>query len=113
MKYGRFLPLAALAMGVSLLPAAPALASSHREAPFIAQHPAVDGTDVYMFRSYEAGRGDFVTIIANWIPLQDPYGGPNYFKFDPTALYEIKIDNNGDGIEDLSFQFKFTNTLKG
>jgi hypothetical protein len=66
-----------------------------------------------MFRSYEAGRGAFVTIIANYIPLQDPYGGPNYFKFDPTALYDIKIDNNGDGVEDLTFRFQFTNTTKG
>jgi hypothetical protein len=64
-----------------------------------------------MFRSYEPGRSDFVTLIANYLPLQDAYGGPNYFALDPNALYEIHIDNNGDAKEDLSFQFRFKNTL--
>ena len=94
-----------------LLAAAPASASSHREAPFITTAPKVDGTDFYMFRSYEAGRSEYVTLIANYLPLQDAYGGPNYFAMDPNALYEIHIDNNGDAREDLSFQFRFTNTL--
>jgi hypothetical protein len=105
---------AALALGA----AAPAGASSHREAPFITTVPKVDGTDFYMFRSYEGvaadgsgGRSDFVTLIANYLPLQAPYGGPNYFKLDPNALYEIHIDNNGDAQEDLSFQFRFRNKL--
>ena len=89
-----------------------ALASSHREAPFITTSPKVDNTDFYMFRSYEAGRDGFVTVIANFQPLQDPYGGPNYFAMDPNALYEIHIDNNGDAKEDITFQFRFTNTLK-
>ncbi len=87
------------------------LASSHREAPFITTSPKVDGTDFYMFRSYETGRSDYVTLIANYQPLQDAYGGPNYFKMDPNALYEIHIDNNGDAREDLTFQFRFNNTL--
>ncbi|WP_421718220.1 DUF4331 domain-containing protein [Algiphilus sp.] len=82
-------------------------ASSHREAPFIAGTPRVDGTDFYMFRSYEAGREGFVTLIANYNPLQDAYGGPNYFALDPEALYEIHIDNDGDAMEDLTFQFQF------
>ena len=60
-----------------------ALASSHREAPFIAGQPKVDGTDFYMFRSYEPGRENFITFIANYNPLQDAYGGPNYFTLDP------------------------------
>ena len=89
-----------------------ALASSHREAPFIAGQPRVDGTDFYMFRSYEPGRSNYVTFIANYIPLQDAYGGPNYFSLDPKALYEIRIDNNGDAKPDLTFQFRFTNTYK-
>ncbi len=102
----------ALAMLAAMVAAAPvALASSHREAPFITTQPKVDGTDFYMFRSYEAGRDAFVTIIANYLPLQDPYGGPNYFSLDPTALYEIHIDNNGDAREDLTFQFRFKNNL--
>jgi hypothetical protein len=89
-----------------------AAASSHREAPFITQHPKTDGTDFYMFRSYEPGRAGFVTLIANYVPLQDAYGGPNFFHLDPNALYEIHIDNNGDAKEDLTFQFRFTNTNK-
>lgn len=84
-------------------------ASSHREAPFIAQMPKVDATDFYMFNSYEAGRGDYVTLIANYDPLQDSYGGPNYFALDPDALYEIHVDSNGDAKEDITFQFKFSN----
>ncbi|SHG38965.1 DUF4331 domain-containing protein [Massilia sp. CF038] len=89
-----------------------AMASSHREAPFITKHPKIDATDFYMFRSYQAGRSDFTTIIANYVPLQDAYGGPNYFMMDPEALYEIHIDNNGDAKEDLTFQFRFKNTNK-
>jgi hypothetical protein len=88
-----------------------ALASSHREAPNISRYPTLDATDVYMFNSYETGRAGYVTILANYIPLQDAYGGPNYFALDPAGLYEIKIDNNGDAVEDLTFQFQFTNTL--
>jgi Domain of unknown function (DUF4331) len=89
----------------------PAFASSHREAPGITETPKLDSTDFYMFRSYEPGREGFVTIIANYIPLQHPYGGPNYFTMDPEAIYEIHVDNNGDAVEDLTFQFKFDNNL--
>jgi hypothetical protein len=97
-----------------------AQASSHREAPFITTSPKVDGTDFYMFRSYEGisaagtgGRSDYVTMIANYQPLQSPYGGPNYFSMDPNALYEIHLDNNGDAKEDITFQFRFNNKLNG
>ncbi|PTT86865.1 hypothetical protein DBR42_12855 [Pelomonas sp. HMWF004] len=90
---------------------AAAQASSHREAPFITTVPKVDATDFYMFRSYETGRDGYVTLIANYMPLQDGYGGPNYFALDPNALYEIHIDNTGDAKEDLSFQFRFKNKL--
>ena len=96
---------AACSAGVSL-------ASSHREGPYITSQPKVDGTDLYMFRSYESGRQNFVTILANYIPFQDPQGGPNFYMFDPNALYEIHIDNNGDAVEDISFQFQFKNTSK-
>src|SRR5262249_40316814 len=65
---------------------AAAWASSHREAPFITKNPKVDGTDFYLFRSYEPGRQDYVTVVANYQPLQDAYGGPNYFTLDPEAL---------------------------
>lgn len=85
----------------------PAQASSHREAPFITTMPKLDSTDFYMFRSYESGRSGFVTMIANYLPLQDPYGGPNYFTLDPAARYSINIDNNSDAIYDIRFQFRF------
>jgi len=90
-----------------------ALASSHREAPFISTRPSVDGTDFYMFNSYEAGRAGYVTLVANYIPLQDPQGGPNYYNLDDNALYEISIDNTGSGVADLTFQFRFTTTDAG
>ena len=102
-----------------LVVAGGAIASSHREAPGITNSPKVDGTDFYMFRSYEGvdaagagGRSDYVTLLANYQPLQAPYGGPNYFQMDPNAVYEIHVDNNGDAVEDITFQFKFKNTLK-
>ncbi|MDP9141495.1 MAG: DUF4331 domain-containing protein, partial [Pseudomonadota bacterium] len=101
--------LIAAACTTTLLAGTPAQASSHREAPFIAGSPKVDGTDFYMFRSYETGRSSFVTLIANYQPLQDAYGGPNYFTMDPDALYEIHVDNTGDSREDLTFQFRFRN----
>jgi Domain of unknown function (DUF4331) len=113
-KYGFTL----LATVASAIIATSSLASSHREAPFITTSPKVDGTDFYMFRSYEGiaangtgGRSDYVTLIANYVPLQAPYGGPNYFQLDPNGLYEIHIDNNGDAKEDITFQFRFNNKL--
>lgn len=92
--------------------ASPLLASSHREGPYITEHPKVDATDFYLFRSYESGRSGFVTLIANYQPFQTEYGGPNFFTLDPDALYEILIDNNGDAREDLTFQFRFQNSLQ-
>jgi hypothetical protein len=89
----------------------PTVASSHREAPFLAGQPQVDATDFYMFRSYEAGRDGYVTLVANYLPLQDPYGGPNYFKLDPNAVYEIHVTNDGGAVENLTFQFKFQTAL--
>src|SRR6187402_1180309 len=84
-----------------------AYGSSHREAPGITGRPKLDGTDFYAFRSYEPGREGYVTLIANYIPLQDAYGGPNFFAMDPNAVYEIHVDNNGDAKEDITFQFRF------
>jgi len=98
--------LAILAATATLLPLC-AVASSHREAPAIAGLPRLDGTDFYMFRSYEPGRSGYVTLIANYIPLQDPFGGPNYFNLDPDAVYKIHVNNNGDAESQLTFEFKF------
>jgi hypothetical protein len=112
-----FRRIALRAFGLSALLAAvvpmTAHASSHREAPFITKNPQVDATDFYMFRSYQTvpDRSAYVTIVANYNPLQDAYGGPNYFNLDPDALYEIEIDNTGDSVEDLTFQFQFSQAL--
>jgi hypothetical protein len=99
-----------VALAASMLPLT-SFASSHREAPAITRAPAVDSTDFYIFNSYEPGRAGYVTLLADYLPLQDPYGGPNYFALDPAALYEIHVDSDGDAKEDLTFQFRFTNRL--
>ena len=113
--------IGALSLGAALVAGGGTrvVASSHREAPFITTSPKVDAADFYMFRSYEGvaangsgGRSDYVTMIANYQPLQHPYGGPNYFEMDPNALYEIHIDNNGDAKEDLTFQFRFQTEIR-
>ena len=101
----------AIAVAGLCISAGAANASSHREAPFITEVPKVDGTDFYMFRSYETGRADFVTLIANYLPLQDAYGGPNYFDLDEDAVYEIHIDNSGNAQENLTFRFQFSDNL--
>ncbi|HLM00086.1 MAG TPA: DUF4331 domain-containing protein [Pyrinomonadaceae bacterium] len=80
-------------------------ASSHREAPLIALDQSADNTDVYAFVSPD--RANTVTLIANFIPLEEPSNGPNFYKFDDNALYQIRIDNNGDARIDLAIQFRF------
>lgn len=102
----------ALSVAISLSVPFGAQASSHREAPAITKSPKVDGTDFYMFRSFETARSGYVTLLSNYEPFQDPQGGPNFFMLDPNAIYEINIDNNGDAREDLTFQFRFQNTPK-
>ena len=111
MKFKTQLLLGTMMVGVLASVAPASWASSHREAPAIAGMPRVDATDFYMFRSYEPGREDYVTLIANYQPLQAPYGGPNYFKLDNDAIYEIHIDNDGDAKENLTFQFNFDSAL--
>ena len=83
----------------------PAGASSHSEAPLISEDPRADNTDVYAFRSPD--KPDTVTIIANYIPLEAPASGPNFYSFDDTVVYAINIDNDGDAKEDLSYRFRF------
>lgn len=80
-------------------------ASSHREAPLISQDPYADNTDVYSFVSPR--NPDRVTLISNFIPLEAPQAGPNYYKFDDNVLYEIMVDNDADAVEDVTFQFRF------
>jgi Domain of unknown function (DUF4331) len=111
-KFARPITLSASLLAlIALLALSPnpntSLASSHREAPLIVADPLADNTDTYAFRSTESGRSGFVTLIANWIPFQEPSGGPHFYKFDDTVLYEIYVDNTGDGVEDVTYQFRF------
>ncbi len=84
--------------------------SSHREAPEISKDPVADGTDVYAFVS--PNRPEYVTLIANFIPLQKPDGGPNFYEFGDDVLYEIHVNNRGDATRDVSFQFKFQTSVR-
>src|SRR4029079_10694729 len=84
--------------------------SSHREAPEIAKDPVADSTDVYAFVSPD--QPGTVTLIANYIPLQSPAAGPNFFEFGDDVLYEIHVDNNGDGKPDVTFQFRFKTEIR-
>ncbi len=86
------------------------LGSSHREAPRIMLDPAADNTDVYAFVAPDAPRQ--LTVIANWVPLQSPAGGPYFGKLDPEAHYYVKIDNTGDGVEDVSYRWRFKNQFR-
>ena len=86
-----------------------ATASSHREAPLISDDPAADNTDTYAFVSPD--KPNTVTIIANYYPFQDPAGGPNYYRFDPTVRYELKVDNDGDAEEDVTYRFRFSTAV--
>lgn len=97
---------ATVAVGVS----SNAGASSHREAPLIAKDPSVDNTDVYAFVSPDAP--STVTLIANWIPFEEPGGGPNFYHFDDNALYNIKVDRDGDAIPDITYEWRFKTTIK-
>ncbi|HEY1302689.1 MAG TPA: DUF4331 domain-containing protein [Vicinamibacterales bacterium] len=108
MKARWTLPVAALAIAVLAMSAVHA--SSHREAPLISSDPLADNTDVYAFVS--PNNPDRVTLIADFIPFEAPYGGPNFFKFDDNVLYEIMVDNNGDAVEDVTFQFKFRTEVR-
>src|SRR6201997_5811997 len=84
--------------------------SSHREAPEISKDPVADNTDVYAFVSPD--NSDTVTLIANYIPFEGPAGGPNFFEFGDDVLYEIHIDNDGDAVDDIIYQFRFQTTLQ-
>ena len=84
--------------------------SSHREAPLISGDPKADATDLFAFVSPDAP--NTATLIANYLPFEEPGGGPNFYSFDDNVLYEIKIDNNGDAKEDISYQFRFKSSLQ-
>ena len=86
------------------------LGSSHREAPLTSIDPTGDDTDVYAFTAPDAQHA--LTVVANWVPFEDPAGGPNFYKFDPKARYYINIDNNGDGRPDVRYRFRFKDHVR-
>jgi len=104
------------AMALSTLAGTPLWSASHREAPQITELPKVDHTDVYAFMAFgddaiDPDDKDKVVLVASFQPGEDPGSGPNYYSMDPDALYELHVDNNGDAVEDITFQFKFTDTF--
>jgi Domain of unknown function (DUF4331) len=103
-------PLAVTAAAAVALVPTFGSASSHREAPSIAQDPTADNTDVYAFRSPDAP--DTATLIANFVPFQEPAGGPNFYRFSDDVKYEIKVDNTGDGNEDVTYELRFSTKIK-
>src|SRR5438132_975373 len=109
MQPNRFRPMFALLALIVLLPGN-LLASSHREAPITALDRTADITDWYAFVSFD--HPDRVTMILNVDPFLEPSNGPNYFPFDPNVLYEMKVDNNQDGEEDVTFQFRFITQIR-
>jgi Domain of unknown function (DUF4331) len=99
--------VAALALGATSL--AVGDASSHREAPLIADDPVADATDTYAFVSPD--KPDTVTLVGNWVPLEEPAGGPNFAHFGNDVRYDFDVDNNGDNVPDLVYQFTFKTTV--
>src|SRR5438067_723040 len=84
--------------------------SSHREAPKISKDPVADSTDLYAFVSPD--NPDTVTLIANYVPLEEPDGGPNFYEFGDEVLYEINVDNDGDGLAEITYQFNFRTEIR-
>ncbi len=107
MRNGGYLVLIVALAGLVMMPGR---ASSHREAPLIASDPLADNTDVYAF--VDPNEPNLVTFATNFIPLEFPSSGPNFHRFDDNVLYEVMIDNNGDAVEDITYQFRFVTTVK-
>jgi len=104
------LPLLAAIVAAALVVAALSIGSSHREAPNTATDPTADDTDVYAFTANDAPGS--LTIVSNWIPLEDPAGGPNFFNFDPKAHYYMNVDNTGDGRYDIRYEYAFKTLVR-
>src|SRR4051794_21647422 len=106
----RKLSLIAAIVAAALVAAALSIGSSHREAPNTANDPTADDTDVYAFKAVD--KPGSLTVVANWIPLEDPAGGPNFFNFDPKAHYYVNVDNTGDGRRDIRYEFQFKTHIR-
>jgi hypothetical protein len=104
-KSPMFLGALLAAILASVLAVSIGVGSSHREAPLTSADPTADDTDLYAFRAADAQ--DKLTLVANWIPFEDPAGGPNFYGLDPRASYYINVDNTGDGKYDIRYQFRF------
>src|SRR3954469_18041901 len=101
---------AAVAAAASAVPVTGVFGSSHREAPRIMLDPSADNTDLYAFTAPDApGK---LTIVSNWVPLENPAGGPYFGKLDPRARYYVKIDNTGDGRADVAYRWQFKNHFR-
>jgi hypothetical protein len=111
MKRVKFIPWLAVAVcAVVAGTLVPGLASSHRESPLGSADPQIDATDLYAFVSPDAP--DTVTLISNWIPFQNPAGGPNFFPWGENVKYDINVDNNGDARPDITYRWTFRSSYK-
>ena len=102
-------PLAA-AVAAGAIAVSPGSGSSHREAPLTALDPTADDTDIYAFTAPDATGA--LTVATNWIPFEDPAGGPNFYRFDDRAAYYVNVDNTGDGRYDVRYRFKFKTQVR-
>jgi hypothetical protein len=102
--------VATLGLLASLTALSPTRASSHREAPLISEDPVADNTDTYVWRSPD--RPDTVTLVGNWIPLEEPAGGPNFNKFGDDVKYTLNVDNDGDAVDDIVYEFRFRTSVQ-
>src|SRR3954447_22247352 len=98
------------ALTAVVVAAAVGVGSSHREAPLTSLDPTGDDTDVYAFTAKDAPGA--LTVVANWIPFEDPAGGPNFYRFDDRAHYYVNVDNTGDGKADIRYEFKFRTKVR-
>src|SRR3954469_7709440 len=98
------------AAGAGGVVAALSAGSSHREAPLSALDPTGDDTDLYAFTANDAPNA--LTVVANWIPFENPAGGPNFYRFDDRAAYYVNVDNTGDGRPDVRYRFKFHTKIR-
>jgi hypothetical protein len=104
---GAVAALALLGVAGTIVPSG---ASSHREAPLISEDPAADDTDTFAFISPD--KPNTVTLVANWIPFEEPTGGPNFYKFGDDVKYTINVDNNGDAVDDIVYEFRFQTKIR-